>query len=301
MTLLLSLIFYLVDKYNLEDKYWLESYEIVWSDIIKTAKLLEAEVNADGFDKAFVSPFDTDLIPYRKHTASSIIYALKTAQFINKDDDWKSMLDMNIAKKYQGVIAVWGEASFIPMILIACISKNVPGGEASAPNLIQTAISRILEFNGRKSKQPVGLGTLYKDVDLAVHSSFKAADDEDEDKYKLSSYLLKSLVEIMARLNQREFIEQNWKEISFMHFEEFIPADSIDYLLWRVQKGENRSTLPAKEKSWGELVKEANQFEGKNLPPTLKRFPAFLPFFLVVFPHRANSETLGMLYNACVK
>ncbi|MBK8965074.1 MAG: hypothetical protein IPM36_00035 [Lewinellaceae bacterium] len=297
MVLLLSLIFYLVDKYNLDEKYWIKSYEIIWNDILITARLLESEVNTNGFDAAFTSPFDTDLISFRKHSVTSIIYALKLSQFIDKDDAWKTIIDPTFAQKYKGALLLsWGEAAFIPLILIICIFKNFEKGQISALNSVRSMISMILTYNGRNSKHPLGLFPTYFDIDFAVKIRFGMIDQALEDNYKRSSYLLKPLIELIVRLGKRDLIAESWREISFMHFEEFIPDNSVDFYLWRAQKGENRSTLPKKEKSWSELIQETNSFDGQTLPPMIKRFPAFLPFFLSVFPHRANSETIGFLY-----
>lgn len=301
MVSLLALIFHLVDKYELEDKYWIESYKIVWGDILTTAQSLETEINKNGFDSSFTSPFDTDLIPFRKHSAISIIYPLKLSQFISGDDSWSSILLPEVASRYKNTVAVWGEASLIPYLMLIMILKNVKGGEEAAVKLAQNAILQILNFNGRKSKHKTGLIPPYYDLDFAVKSSAGMLEEEFEDDYSLSSYLMKPFVEILARSDQKEFISNNWKEISYMHFEEFIPGASIDYYLWRAETGENRSILPKKEKVWGDLVKEAFGYEGGSLPITMKRFPSFLPFFLAVFPFRANSETIGFLSKSSSK
>ncbi len=300
MVLLLSLIFYVVDKYALEDKYWIKSYEIIWNDILTTSRLLESEVNANGFESAATTVFDAELLPYRRHSAASIIYALKSSEFIAGDDAWKTMLDPSVMLKYRGTVLTWGEASFIPFILIICIYKNIKELESVASNLSQSLISTILDLNGRNSKHPFGLIPPYYDIDFFVKLSCGMYEGKFEDNYKLSSHLIKPIIEIVVRLGDREVIEQNWREISFMHFEEFISDDPIDFYLWKIERGENRTTLPKKEKRWKELVEETNHYDGQTLPSSLKRFPAFLPFFLSVFSHRANSETIGFLYKISV-
>ncbi|MCC6282522.1 MAG: hypothetical protein IT262_18100 [Saprospiraceae bacterium] len=296
MTLLLSLIFHVVDKYGLEDKYWIESYRIIWNDIITAAHLLEAEINTSGFETAFVSPADKDLVPFRKHSSVSILYALKLSEFINRDGAWKSILNPTTAKNYRESVVLWGEASFIPYIMIICIFKNFEQSKVIASEVSQTAISDILLLNGRNSKHPFGFLPPYYDIDFAVRLNLGILESEFEDTYTMGSHLLKPFIEILVRLNGREFIAKNWQEISYMHFEEFVPDDAVDYYLWKIPNGENLSIFPKKEKSWRELVEESSKYDGYGLPPTLKRFPAFMPFFLTVFPHRADSKTVGFLY-----
>ena len=140
MVSLLSLIFYIVDKHQLEDKYWDESYKIIWKDILSTAELLEAEVNAKGFDAAFTSPFDMDLISFRKHSAVLTIYPLKLSQFIAGNDRWETVIDPDVIHKYKGVISLWGEASLIPPIFLILLFKNLKDGKNAAINLSKDAV-----------------------------------------------------------------------------------------------------------------------------------------------------------------
>lgn len=301
MVFLLSLIFHIVDKYGLDDKYWIASYRIIWSDILSTSKLLEAEVNKDGFDSLLASPFEKDLIPFRKHAAISIIYPLKLSQYITGDDEWKSMLPIDIARKYKGAVAVWGEASLLPFIFLNLTLRHQPGAEEPAMNLSKSAVLQILEHNGRKSKHAVGLVPPHFDLDFAVKLSFGMLEEPFEDRYHLSSHMLKSLVDILARGGEREFIAEHWREISFMRLEEFVPDDMNDFYLWRIEKGEDRTVIPQKEQSWVQLLDMVRATKGQNLPPTIRRFSEFLPFFLTVFPHRASPASIGLLDSAADK
>jgi hypothetical protein len=294
MVLLLSFIFHLVDKYSLEDKYWYETYEIIWSDIFLTAQLLETEVNTKGFESSFLTPFDKELIPFRKHSAISVIYPLKLSQFILRNEKWKTIFDPEVIKKYKQVVAVWGEASLIPFIILSLILKNTETEKKTAVNLAQAGLTKILENNGRKSKNSMGLIPPYYDLDFAVQASFGLA-EKIEEQYKMSSYLIRPFIDILVRLDQRDIITENWREISFIHFEEFILSQPTDYYLWRTTNGENRTTTAKKEQSWIQLVTESNSFTGTTLPNTMKRFPEFIPFFLSIFPHRVNSEIVGFL------
>lgn len=295
LVLLLSLISHLVDKYQLKDKYWLESYKIIWSDVIATTKFLETEINQGDFDSSFSSPFDNDLIPYRKHISALLVHSLKLSRFIAGNDEWKIVLDKDVAAKYKSTIAIWGEASLIPFLFLSLLFKNIQASKIAGINFAKTALQQILIHNGRKSKDNLGLISPYYDIDFAVKINFGMLEEKLEDNFKLGSYLIKPLLEMLVRAEQKSFIAENWKEISFMHFEEFVPDHPVDYYLWRIEKGENLSIIPKKEKSWKELIIEARGFDGSKLPSTMKRFPEFLPFFLSLFPHRVNSETIGFL------
>ncbi|MBU1706003.1 hypothetical protein KKG19_04755 [Patescibacteria group bacterium] len=295
MVVLLSLVFHLIDKYQLEDKYWIKSYEIIWNDILRTAKLLEAEIDDNEFNKLYNSPLNTDLIPFRKYAAISIIYPLKLAELIINDENWKTILNPDAGEKYKNTITIWGEAALLPLVFLALTLRNNSATKKTSINFIENAIDQIIVNNGRKSKHATGLISPYYDLDFIVKLNFGLLEDKFEENFKYSSSLLKSFIEIVVRANGREFISKKWSDISFMRLEEFIVDKPEDLYLWRTQKGENLSIVSKKIKSWKELTEEADSFDGKNLPTTIKRFPEFLPFFLSVFPHRANSETIGFL------
>ena len=302
MVILLSLIFYLVDRYKLEDKYWIESYKIIWGDILSTSKLLETEVNSNGFNPFFTDPMGYSLIPFRKHSAISVIYPLKLSQFINGDDDWKTLLVPEIPEindKYKSAIVVWGEASLLQFVLLSLTFKNIEGGKAIAINLIGDAIDLLIKLNGRKSKHSAGCTDLispFFDLEFAVNLSFGLLEEEFEYKFKFNSHYMKPLLELMVRLGQREFISQRWQDISFFLFRDFVFDNPNDYYLWKSPKGEDRIILPKKEQSWSDLEKTTKSFNGSNLPESIRRFPEFVPFFLSVLPHRFNSDILGFLF-----
>lgn len=297
MTLLLSSIFYLVEKYELEDNYWIGSYEVIWSDIQLTAGLLENEVNINGFESALRSPFDPDILGFRKHCVMSIIYPFKLSQFISGNQDWTSITDPEIAAKYVGAISIWGEASFLPVICVSLLLKRVQDGESQAIDLLQGMVINILRYNGRGSTTSFGLPPPYYDISYVANILFNVSGQDFEDKSKLHSYYLKIAIEMLVRLNDRSFISEIWSELSFIRYLEFVPDSVEDFLLWRTKKGVNKSEIIPKQKSWNTFITEANTVADAPIPKILKRFPMFMPFFLSVFPHRANASIIGYIDN----
>lgn len=183
----------------------------------------------------------------------------------------------------------------LPLIFLSLIYKNVKDSDLRAYGLLKTCVLQILGANGRRASASPGLFPPYYDVDFPVKVAYGLYDGALEDSYKCSSYYLKPLIELLVRGNQREIITQNWREISFMQFEQFIPGKDWQYYLWRSPEGENAVILPEKTQSWGALTKNANNIKGDALPKGLRRFPDFIPFFVAVFPHRFDSEISGYL------
>jgi len=144
----------------------------------------------------------------------------------------------------------------------------------------------------------MGLLPPYYGIDFAVRMKFGLLEDIPEERCRQSSYLLKSLVHCMVRNGDRTFLSAYWREISFMHFEQFVVVRPENYLLMQTEEGENRTEIPKPEKSWAELAADTEATVGNGIPSVLKRFPEFLPFFISVFPFRANAEVIGYIEQA---
>jgi hypothetical protein len=224
------------------------------------------------------------------------VFALKLAELITNDDSWKTIERPEMAARYKDCMSVWGEASFIPLIFLAFIAKKFSNdGKEQSYKVLASIVTYILALNGRKSKNPPGLLPPYYDADFAVKVAFGLLDEEMEEDYKYNSYYLKPIIETLARGGAKDVLVQNWQEISFMRFEQFVLPEDWRYYLWRSEDGDNETMLPKNQQSWKELVEMGQKIKGDKLPKTLKRFPIFVPFFLALFAHRLDSETLGFL------
>ncbi len=300
MTALTSLILCLVDTYQLEDKYWLESVEIVWNDITQTSELLEKEISDGAFESDNFGYADQQILSYRKQATASIVFSLNTARFIQEKKEWVEFLTDQSMKRYKGALSIWGESSFLPHILMMCILKNFIDTKHQAIGTARWIIRAILDRNGRKGKNEVGLLSPYYGIDEVVDLLVINTDEEIEDNFQLKSYYLKPLIEFLVRMEDRELISDNWKEISFLHFIEFIPDNKTDFYRYRIKNGENRMIAPQPMQKWSELLKEAQVIKEDTLPNSIQRFPFMLPFFLTIYPHRFNSATMSLLFNNCV-
>jgi hypothetical protein len=293
--LLLAGVMLLVDRYALEDALWLSVYEIVWDDITANSRNLEAEVNNEAFSKLLRTPLDQGVVPYQKHVTTLFIFAFKLAQLIAKDESWKSVVTEDFERRYFRPVNVWGEASLLLLIYMALLFRNSDRWGDTAYDFTRLATVNILEVNGRKSKASPGLVPPYYDVDSAVSHKFGLTNEPLEENYRNGSYYLLPLLELLARAGDRDFISEQWKEISFINFCKFVPANDWGYYLWECPKGENSTVIAQHQQSWTSFRSTAASRSGSPLPVTMRRFSAFLPFLLAIFPHRLNVETLGYL------
>ncbi len=293
MVLLLSLIFHLVDKHNLEDKYWIDSYKIIWNDIVETLKLLEGEIKDGSLHRIPEDPLKSGLKQFREHGAVSLLLSLQLAECISNKEKRNDIVDYLTQVDINKHILLWGESSLVPYIFMSLILKVQEPKFAS--DILKNAALEIIRHNGRTSNEKLGLLSPYYDIDYAVKIKFDLLEKEFEDHTPLHSYFLNPLVHLLARFQERAFLSSVWKEISFIYFEEFVFDNNIDYYLWRSQRGENLTTAPQKQQSWSDLENKSSQTSSDMPPKTMQRFPEFLPLFLSVFPFRLNSQTLCFL------
>ncbi|MDP1728016.1 MAG: hypothetical protein Q8M15_14620 [Bacteroidota bacterium] len=301
MTVLATSILHLAEKNRLEDNYWKDSFDIIWDDIITSAKRLESDILDKGFEININSPFENELFSFRKHAAITVIYPLKFSEFILKDPNWENMLKEEVINNYTGALIVWSESSFASSLCIANILKSIPNCTELAQKLAEVAIQNILAFNGRNSKVVFGLPSPYYQLSQVLNKIMGIDDKPFDESFNMRSYYLGPLIDFLVRSNDKEFLIENWREISFMSLEEFVPDLPYEYLLWNNKIGINKTTQLPKQKIWSELVNDANCFNGESLPQSLKRFPHFIPFFMTVFPHRVNRDLIGFLSNIADK
>jgi len=296
LTLLSAYIFAVVERYNLTNKYWFDSFRIVWREMMSAGELLQQEVNQDGLINLVTSIFDGELGVYRRYLAVSHLFAYKTAQLIEGDQKWKDIITDEFFLKLKETLKVWGEAALFPFILIFLTTNKVAkqnntSGDFYKPLLI--ALELIIRFNGRKSE--TGMVSPYYNIETIIKRRFGLLEEPIDENFTRRSFLIDSFVTILARHNKRKELENCWREITYIAQENFIPDQIWQHFFWRCEKGENKSAYPKQTQNWKELVNEANKIDLKQIPAVLQKHPYFLPFFLLTYPHRISSNYVKFL------
>jgi len=295
LTLLCAYILALAEKYRLSDKYWSGSFGIVWEEMMSTSKALQEEINQDGLANLVTSIWDGEIGAYRRYLAISYLLAFKIAQLIRKEEEWKNIATDNFFVKLKESMKIWGEASLFPFILLFLyINKAFVKEKPEAVfEPLYIALETIIKFNGRKSED--GMLSPYYDITTAIKRKFGLLEKPIDENFVRRSFLIKPLIDILARHGKRKELEGYWREITYIAQDSFIPHQNWQHFLWRCKKGENISEYPKQTQSWKELVSSANKIDKKFIPKTIQKHPYFLPFFLSVYPHRITSNYIKFL------
>lgn len=115
----------------------------------------------------------------------------------------------------------------------------------------------------------------------------------DLKQFSGSSYILGTLILMLARRDARKILEDNWRKVTHMNLHEFRLDRAEDVFTWLTKGGANYSEFPKQTQSWAELQKEAENFEGT--PDLFIEHLDLLRFFIIVCPHRADKLIIGLL------
>lgn len=117
-----------------------------------------------------------------------------------------------------------------------------------------------------------------------------------KDVWENLSYTAWPLILIAARRGCRQFLAQHWHAITTIQFHEPLPRRQYQRLLWRFTGGTMQMNMVLRPSSWRRLCSEATK-KG-NAPGHLRTFGYWLPYYLLVYPHRFNKGVVLALEDA---
>jgi hypothetical protein len=162
LALLGAHILALAERYNLDERIWRSSFDLVWAEIRNNGKALEQDIEADELSNMVNSWWDGEVGPIRRHVAVSYLLGFKLAQIIENDPDSQSINADAFFAKIQGAVNVWGETSFIAYILLfEYLKKSRPTQVDPNIQLLIGAAVGIIMGNGRKSVGGFALALLH--------------------------------------------------------------------------------------------------------------------------------------------
>lgn len=202
-------------------------------------------------------------------------------------------------------------ASFIDMFAIS-IEKKTIVSEGNVPYLFNSIVASLLAkqdeitINELKalidnilathSDDGAGLISPYYTTEQAVASIFEPGNAIDE-SFHNRSYMLWTAILMLARYNERDFLNERWEAISEISMEEIVAHDQNDLLLWNADNSDLLDTFPNSEQSWSELQKHASKSYDNEIPSILIKRKYLIPFMVLAMPHRLTPRLILSLIN----
>lgn len=286
-TIYLSYLLHVVSKNELNERYWKNEFFIAETIIINAIEELLNEVQRkenlliqDDISDAFVvRPRATLMIGLLSSLA--IYYMLK-------GDGNKKEVDMidKFCNKYSKNIQIWGEGA-IPQTLAFYWYSKIKSSSGDSIYFISSLVKAII--NSSRT------GNFLHDPHISYEDVVRKNIDIDKKSNKGSllryqSYVLDSLISLLVKANLKQEVKSLWPELSKFSFIKFIPENVEDFFLWNIPIGKEMSIINPKTQSWNKLKSDLQIKDKNNIPPILEKQPWLVPIFLIVFPHRLNSD-----------
>jgi hypothetical protein len=190
-------------------------------------------------------------------------------------------------------IRIWGEST-IPYLL--CITLRLEQRDAlRAENLLLVALQYIVTVNGGHDGR--GVADPYHGPEECVRFAL-GFEDENTERFHGQSYTAATLIDYLARRLRRQSLAAIWHQITEIALAQAQPPDEGEWFRWQTEKVELTERLPARPQSWAILLDAALQRDTAAVPKLLKQHPWFLPYFMLVYPHRLQPNLLKTLEDA---
>ena len=185
----------------------------------------------------------------------------------------------------------WGDSAF-PYIF--CIIKflEARNKKALAERLLVELFTVLVETNYQHQ------GPVFPSPYLGVEEILAASipdrmQEANFEGYRGSSYILRSVLEMLVRRGRRDLVAAKWRRLTYCQQNHFIPHRPEDVFAWRTKDGTNASGFANQTQSWSALVAECRDLSG--IPSVYQDLRQVLSFHILVCPHRATPPVIRTL------
>jgi hypothetical protein len=189
---------------------------------------------------------------------------------------------------------VWGDSAF-PYIFFIIKFLEARNEKARADRLLVELFTVVVEANYQQQ------GPVFPSPYLGVEEILAASipdrlQEANFEGYRGSSYILRSVLEMLVRRGRRDLVAAKWRQLTYCQQNQFIPDRPEDVFAWRTEDGTNDSGFANQTQSWAALVAECRDRSG--IPAVYQDLREVLSFHILVCPHRATSPVIRTLDNA---
>jgi hypothetical protein len=189
----------------------------------------------------------------------------------------------------------WGESA-VPFLYLAMLLAEQNCDSSLAEGLAVQLVRDISSSNG-ESARGRGVPNPYYSPEESLRLSYDL-DPLNEEQFVGFSYTVASLIDFLARRWRRRAIAFLWFGVTRMSLVQYVPADSTGWFRWHSSDGVLNSQLPGEPQSWDSLRNNATTLSFQGLPPMLVKRPAFVLWYLLVYPHRFTPAASKLIDDA---
>jgi hypothetical protein len=282
----------LVEKHELEDKYWEDSLEIsmfaieqaflgLVDELKSRTHLVEGEPLVDA-------PFYRGRVTWLIGLVSAFALWNRLREPRWEIEDWPKTF-WNL---HSDELLLWGEAAMPQFLATFWFFRQITA-TAEPDRLLASLIANVLAANDVEDS--VGLPDPYHKLEEVIARQQGILKDPYPENFKGRSYSLESLVHLYAKRGWRQGLKHLWPRITRLHYAEFRPPQSWQWCLWHSEDGEMLTIQPKMTQSWAELRDQAKSVNTSGIPKLFLRYPELLLMFIIVYPHRLTKDAVKLL------
>ncbi len=294
-TLVAAYVLAAAARWALDADHWRPSFSLVLDAALDALASLADEVKSreryhEGspeFEGEGFYQFRTTMVAGRL-ASLSLVKSILNGSFSSSE-----VLDAFLSTQEEHLL-IWGEGA-IPDLTLLALYSFLSGNQLRTTKLAGSMLDALATANA--PRQIAGIANPYWDCEHVWrlrHDGVGLDPGEESESFSGSSYTLRCVVLLAARLGVREPLDKLWRAITHVAHEEFLPDEPWMEFLWKADSGELRQRRFRKTESWSRLCEEARS-DGRQLPHPLADAPWFLPLFLCAYPHRLRWTMLSAL------
>lgn len=271
---------------KLKNEVWEPTVDLLEYAMDEHVKLLWEEYKSNDF-RRYVSPLTEPIVgPYR----NTMFYGLLASHGLwcmiggqsswfaeNKEEIIKSMIE-KINK-----LALPSEACVPAKFFISEFLRyngHIVESDKLFKQLLRESVLRKIE-----SKNIRPLWDPYMQVEEAILRDLGKPHDLFMPRtWGRNSYTGYSLILIAASRLMKSELKTLWHHITSLIFHEFRPVSKYKFLLWNNSKGTMIQRMVHRPTKWPDLRNKSTK--KRDIPKLFKMRPHWLPYFLLVYPHR---------------
>lgn len=294
--LLILTILYFADKWDLKDKDFRLSEELILNEFDEIFKRIINDTARDEHNLVdstyglLSEPFMT----YRVRCAELLGYISACINYCKLSGRTDPKMPQGLPEKVKilatkKMLISEGAMPFLYNVVLSSELNNSP--KTAVSELVSLVEGTLLSHD----EETGGLiSPYYTTTEVISHILGK---DEINESFQNRSYTLWPAILLLAKNGQREYLNKNWAAISQISMQELVAEKPNDLLLWDIKEGDLIDNFPNGEQSWSKLLEEANTSYDNDIPTVLLKRKYLIPFMLIAMPHRLSPKFILALTN----
>lgn len=278
-----------VAKHEIAEKHWRDSLDLVQAEISANLALLRRDAGGrEDFLEGDVRVDGGPILGARTTIVLGLLSFHEVCPFAKdkSPDEVLALIRRHLPRRL-----IWGDSAF-PYFFYVLRFLEANGETALAQDLLIKLFRAVIDSNLARSG-PIFPGPYVPIEEILENQIPDRLQDFDLEGYRGSSFILRSLLEMLVRRGRRDVVEQQWRRFSYCQQNEFVPDRPEDVFTWRTKEGTNASRFPNQTQSWAALVAESSDFS--NTPPLNRKFRHVLGLQILLCPQRATPSVIREL------